>query len=187
MSLKAQQKIESRQRILNVASRLFKKQGYEATGIDQIMSDSGLTAGAFYAHFKSKKDLFRNCLQHSFKHSRGLMLQGLEAYSGAEKNKELFRRYLSALHRDFPEKGCILPSVAAELYRESAAGALIVDYLESWAEFLATNMESDKSDSEKKSQALSMISQAVGSILLSRMVRNHSLSDKILSSWHLPD
>ncbi|MCC2679858.1 MAG: acrR, partial [Pseudobdellovibrio sp.] len=54
-NLKKEQKILSKERILNVASRLFKKNGFTATGIDQIMEEAGLTAGAFYAHFKSKK------------------------------------------------------------------------------------------------------------------------------------
>src|SRR5947207_3023470 len=40
------------------AARLFRLRGYAGTNIDDIMLAAGLTRGAFYAHFKSKDDLF---------------------------------------------------------------------------------------------------------------------------------
>src|SRR6266404_49850 len=40
------------------AARLFRLRGYAGTNIDDIMLAVGLTRGAFYAHFKSKEDLF---------------------------------------------------------------------------------------------------------------------------------
>ena len=74
---KKQQKIESKERILNVASRLFKKNGYTATGIDQIMEEAGLTAGGFYAHFQSKTDLLEQTISHSLKKSRQLLMKDI--------------------------------------------------------------------------------------------------------------
>jgi AcrR family transcriptional regulator len=49
-----------RERILNTASILFHKQGYNNTGINQIIADSGVSKASFYDHFKSKDDL---CLE----------------------------------------------------------------------------------------------------------------------------
>ena len=40
------------------AGRLFRLRGYAGTNIDDIMLAAGLTRGAFYAHFKSKDELF---------------------------------------------------------------------------------------------------------------------------------
>jgi len=48
---------ENRQRILEVAARLFREKGFEGAGVDGIMEEAGLTHGGFYGHFASKADL----------------------------------------------------------------------------------------------------------------------------------
>jgi TetR/AcrR family transcriptional regulator, transcriptional repressor for nem operon len=51
------------ERILQSARRLFVTQGYAATSIDEIMLDCGLTRGGFYAHFRSKSQLYREAMR----------------------------------------------------------------------------------------------------------------------------
>lgn len=46
-----------RDEILEVASRLFYEQGYNQTGIQQIIKEAGSAKGTFYSHFESKEDL----------------------------------------------------------------------------------------------------------------------------------
>src|SRR3954467_2966821 len=52
----------TRQRILEAAGRRFKQDGIDGAGVATVMSDAGLTNGAFYAHFASKEDLVANVL-----------------------------------------------------------------------------------------------------------------------------
>lgn len=170
MSLKAQQKIESKARILNVASRLFKKNGFAATGIDQVMSEAGLTAGAFYAHFKSKNDLLQQALQHSVKNSQQNLFKNTDSFA------VIMNRYVSIVHRDLPEKGCVLPALAAELTRTSDDSKnLISDYIQNWVNEIIPYLQGGKPE------ALKLISNAVGAILLSRMTRS-DLSNEILNA-----
>jgi len=49
---------QTRRQILEQATQLFEKQGYKATHIDEIANKLGLTKGAVFYHFKSKRDLF---------------------------------------------------------------------------------------------------------------------------------
>lgn len=56
-------KARTRQLILQSAARLFLEKGYEATSIEQVMRQCGLTRGGFYAHFKSKSDLYALALR----------------------------------------------------------------------------------------------------------------------------
>ena len=49
---------ETRQRVLEVARRLFAENGYDATTNRAIAEASGLTAGALYHYFESKADLY---------------------------------------------------------------------------------------------------------------------------------
>ena len=48
---------ESRQRLIKCAAELFWKNGYSATGISQILQQTGLPKGSFYFYFKSKDEL----------------------------------------------------------------------------------------------------------------------------------
>lgn len=50
-------KASVRDRILATASNLFYRQGYRATGINQIIAESGVAKASFYDHFPSKEDL----------------------------------------------------------------------------------------------------------------------------------
>lgn len=47
----------TRNRILEVASRLFYMQGYNSTGINQIIDEAKIARGSLYNHFPSKRDL----------------------------------------------------------------------------------------------------------------------------------
>jgi len=53
-----QQAQETRQHILDVALRLFSRQGVSATSLADIAQAAGVTRGAIYWHFKNKSDLF---------------------------------------------------------------------------------------------------------------------------------
>jgi AcrR family transcriptional regulator len=46
-----------RERVLDAAADLFQAHGYAATGIQELFRAAGVTAGAFYHHFESKKQL----------------------------------------------------------------------------------------------------------------------------------
>ena len=46
-----------RDRILRTAMDLFYRQGYTATGINQIIGEAAVARASFYAHFPSKEDL----------------------------------------------------------------------------------------------------------------------------------
>lgn len=48
-----------RDRIIRVASELFYKQGYNSTGINQIIAEADIAIGSLYNHFASKSDLLQ--------------------------------------------------------------------------------------------------------------------------------
>ncbi|MBU7595211.1 TetR/AcrR family transcriptional regulator [Metabacillus halosaccharovorans] len=52
--------------IIEVGMRLFASKGFSATSVQEIASESGISKGAFYLHFKSKDDLLLAILQHHF-------------------------------------------------------------------------------------------------------------------------
>lgn len=49
---------ETRHHILEAATHLFSKTGYDATGVAEICQAAGVSKGAFYHHFPSKQAVF---------------------------------------------------------------------------------------------------------------------------------
>lgn len=52
-----------KERILDTASRLFYHQGFNSTGINQIIAEAGIAIGSLYKHHQSKNDLLYHYLQ----------------------------------------------------------------------------------------------------------------------------
>jgi AcrR family transcriptional regulator len=57
MSSRAVQAEQTRQQILETAQRLFAELGYDATSLQMIADEMGLTKAAVYYHFRAKSDI----------------------------------------------------------------------------------------------------------------------------------
>ncbi|PST83691.1 TetR/AcrR family transcriptional regulator [Pedobacter yulinensis] len=51
------------ERILQTASRLFYQQGYNSTGINQIVAEAEIAIGSLYKHYRSKEELLIRYLE----------------------------------------------------------------------------------------------------------------------------
>ena len=60
MSSRAEQ---TRERLLDAAKTLVMAKGFAGTSIDDVLSQTGLTKGAFFHHFKGKADLARELVK----------------------------------------------------------------------------------------------------------------------------
>ena len=63
-------KSTTRQRLIDTAGRRFYRDGFRNVGIDQILSDVGISKTAFYKHFESKEDLMLAALEE---HNRQML------------------------------------------------------------------------------------------------------------------
>ena len=54
MKVSRQQMAANRERLLDIASRLFRERGFDNVSVAEIMQEAGLTHGGFYGHFASK-------------------------------------------------------------------------------------------------------------------------------------
>jgi AcrR family transcriptional regulator len=57
------EKTASRQRLIEAAVRRFYRDGFRSVGIDQVLTDVGISKTAFYKHFESKEDLMIAALE----------------------------------------------------------------------------------------------------------------------------
>src|ERR1700756_2604897 len=98
---------ETRRRIIDRAGQRLKRDGIDGSGIATLMSDAGLTNGAFYAHFGSKNDLVASVVADQL----GTQAATMKALPpGRDSLEQFIRDSLSADHRDHRAIGC--PSAA---------------------------------------------------------------------------
>ena len=95
--------------ILNSAARHFLEVGFPNASIRQICKAAGVTNGAFYAHFRSKEDLFAQLVEPA--------LQGLQALYERESGQYLNIRsaedILSAFRLTAPSESRIIRYIYA--------------------------------------------------------------------------
>jgi TetR/AcrR family transcriptional regulator, transcriptional repressor for nem operon len=166
----------TRQRIIDVASRQFREQGVAAVGLAGIMSDAGLTNGAFYAHFDSKEDLVREVLSHAGFRNK---LKAAETGAGLQS---AIRGYLSASHRDNPGRGCPTSALVAEIARHPRATRdAFTDKVADVVELIA-GLLPPASEAERRGKAIAIYGLMVGTLQLARAVNDRKLSNEILQS-----
>ncbi|MEJ6472953.1 TetR/AcrR family transcriptional regulator [Pseudoalteromonas piscicida] len=90
-------KNSTRERILESSFRLFAMKGFEGVTIDGLMNNCGLTRGAFYAHFKSKAELYSEALKFRASSTKLANLKP-EGISNKQWLSLLLNAYLSLEH-----------------------------------------------------------------------------------------
>jgi TetR/AcrR family transcriptional regulator, transcriptional repressor for nem operon len=173
-----QHKQATRQRIVEAAGRRFKQDGIDGAGVATLMSDAGLTNGAFYAHFNSKEDLVANVLADQLR-AQG---QSLDAQDSDRAGLEAFiRSYLSPEHRDQFADGCPSAALLDEIGRRpTATKQVFTDELLDIIDDIASRL--DLTDAEAaRTDALTLFGLMVGTLQLARALTDRSLSDRLLA------
>ncbi|WP_296217775.1 TetR/AcrR family transcriptional regulator [Pseudomonas sp. UBA2684] len=168
-------KAQTHQRIIEEASRLFRRDGVGATGLQPLMKTLGLTHGGFYAHFKSKGELVETALRHS---AQQLDAATAEIAAGEAPLAELIRRYLSSAHRASPEEGCPLPTICAELGQRGEASPITDEVINNRLAMLEAGLPGP----DAAEQSVLVLSAMVGALLLSRSVSDPDLADRLLQT-----
>lgn len=172
-------KDQTRQRIIEVASRLFKEQGIDATGLATVMGDAGLTNGAFYAHFASKEALVEAVIADQIR-------QQIESFQDATKDvagvKWIIDTYLSTDHRDHCGTGCPSAALLDEIGRRAASTR------KAYSEGMIQLVDSfqghfpDINTEQTRSRVFAIMSLLIGTLQLARAITDEKMSDFVLES-----
>lgn len=169
----------SHERIVEAASRAIRRDGYEGTGVADIMADAGLTHGGFYAHFASREAMLAEAADRAGADSLATLAQlaskarpgkGLEALVGA---------YLSKAHLETIETGCPLAASGSEVSRQSpevrhAATRRIRELID-----LVARQAPDWGQPAAHEHALVTVATMVGALTLARAVDDPRLSEAL--------
>jgi TetR/AcrR family transcriptional regulator, transcriptional repressor for nem operon len=168
----------TRQRILEAAGRRFKQDGIDGAGVAAVMSDAGLTNGAFYAHFASKEDLVANVLVDQLRVQRERFRATPSDRAGLEA---LIHAYLSPEHRDQCADGCPSAALLDEIVRRPPATRdVFTDEVLATADDIAARLEATEPDAAR-TDALTLLGLLIGTLQLARALNDRDLSDKLLA------
>jgi len=167
----------TRRQIIKVATERFKEDGIAASGLAGIMSEAGLTNGAFYPHFRSKSALVCECFVAALDVQTSQLKQML-VLGGPEAVIDAF---LSAEHRDNLRGGCPSAAMLAEIAREPAETRQA--FAERTSHMLATMSSALRpEDSVSEDALLAVYATLVGALQLARALQGTELSDRVLAS-----
>jgi AcrR family transcriptional regulator len=165
----------TKKRIIDVASKCFRKNGVSATGLAGVMTKSGLTNGAFYAHFESKEALIGEAIlaalteQHSKLTSKGQI-----------DIEEAIRGYLKKSHVTHWDEGCPSAALLPEIGRQSLnIKKTYENQLMFYTKSLASLLPNPQSEETLKI-ATAIFSLMIGTLQIARAVSDPLLADKIL-------
>ena len=168
-------------RILDVAARAIRRNGYSGTGVAAVMKEAGLTHGGFYGHFASKEDLMAEACERALMHSGERWHQRAES-DPCDPIGALARGYLTAKHRDNPGSGCLIAAVGSDAARHGpGVRHAITEWLRFSFDFVARWMPG-RSAAARRQKAITAYASWVGAMVLARAVDDKRLSQEILDS-----
>jgi TetR/AcrR family transcriptional repressor of nem operon len=182
MRYSKEHKQETHARIVRKAAVRLREKGAHGIGVADLMKEAGLTHGGFYAHFDSREALvieaFAYAMDRSIAHWRKMAAQ-----TPPEKRLEtVVDSYLTSVHRDDPGHGCALPTLGAEIARESPktrkAFAVKLDQM---IGMLADQIEGVPPKAARK-QAVATLATMMGTIVLARIAGSGEFSDAVLGA-----
>lgn len=172
-------KEQTRLRIVQTAAERFREQGISAMGLKAVLSDAGLTNGAFYNHFHSKDDLARETITVSLASRTALLQAAIDNGGGVEA---VIRNYFTPRHRDNPGTGCPSAALASEVARQpDQVREAFASGFERFIDLMASQWP-ELPESESRARAMSIYSLMVGGMQLARATPDETVSAQILDN-----
>ena len=181
MKVSREQAAQNRERIVQVAAKLFRERGFDGIGVADLMKAAGLTHGGFYGHFGSKEDLAAEASDRALKDIQQYWA-GVADKNPDEAFSTIVNRYLSEGHRDTPGKGCLVAALGSDLGRQARpVRRVVTDGIQAFIGQLM-QLVPGKSKPARRRQALTDFAAMVGAVTIARAVDDPALSKDVLDA-----
>ena len=182
MRYSKEHKQETHARIVKKASVRLREKGAHGIGVADLMKEAGLTHGGFYAHFDSREALVIEAFAYAMDRSNERWRKVAEQTPPEKRLATIVETYLTPLHRDDPGHGCAVPTLGAEIARESPkTRKAFAAKLEQMIDMMADQILDVPRKSARK-QAMAALATMMGTLVLSRIAGTGEFSDEILAS-----
>ena len=182
MRYSREHKLETHARIVKKASVRLRVKGAHGIGVADLMKEAGLTHGGFYAHFDLREALVIEAFGHAMDRGTERWRKLAEQTPPEKRLAAIVESYLTAAHRDDPGHGCTIPTLGAEIARESPkTRKAFAAKLERMIEMLADQIPEVPRKAARK-QAMAAIATMMGTLVMARIAGNGEFSDEILGA-----
>jgi len=169
-----QHKEASRSRLLKQGGGHAKQHGFTGSGVDALAAAAGLTAGSLYKHFGGKSQLFAAIVRSELE--RSAVTFGDTTSLDRAKLARALDRYLSMVHVDHPEQGCMLPVLTAEVAR---ADDTVRAEFETGVNGIHAALEQVTGS---RDEAWALLAQIVGAVMLARAMPDEQTRRRLLDA-----
>ncbi len=107
--------MNARSRIVETASRLFYTQGYNSTGINQVIAEAEVAKASLYQYFPSKEDLLIEYLKETAATTNDMLRAVCDKYKTPRDKVVGLFDFLLQFMKKSAFNGCNFLNVAAEL------------------------------------------------------------------------
>jgi TetR/AcrR family transcriptional repressor of nem operon len=171
---------ENRDRVITVASRLFREHGFDGIGLKDLMKGAGLTQGGFYKQFASKDDLAALASRRALESATRRWSEA--AASGSDPLQAVIGFYLSNDHTGEKAEGCPLVALGSDAARQSAdVKRPFEDGIRAHFAVL-DEMMGKETEADTSASAMAILALMVGAVTLARIIDDKSLSGSVLEA-----
>src|SRR6267154_4911066 len=182
MRYSKEHKQETHARIVKKASVRLREKGAHGIGVADLMKEAGLTHGGFYAHFDSREALVIEAFAYAMDRSTERWRKIAEQTAPEKRLATIVESYLTPVHRDDPGHGCAVPTLGAEIARESAkTRKAFAAKLEQMIDIMADQILDVPRKAARK-RAIAALTTMMGTLVLSRIAGSGEFSDEILGA-----
>lgn len=181
MKVSREQSAENRRALVLAARRLFRQRGFASVTVSDIAREAGLTHGAFYSHFETKRQIeaeaIASMIAKAAEDWRAVVAANPEAPLPA-----IIEGYLAFDHTSEGDVGCAFAALGSDLaraeddVRQSAARALPLQ-LE-----LLESLFPDEPADERRSRALAVYAGLVGAATLAKAIADGDLVEDLIAA-----
>ena len=186
-----QKGIQTRDLILTQATELFRRQGFGATSIQDLLKSTGVNRGSLYFHFPGKDDLAVAVLEQHRDEFLAFVASSLKGDSPGRRLDRFFREALKTQRENGFVGGCFWGNTALEMAdRESDPRYLEIvrDVFRQWKAMLTGVLKEAQKTGEVQSRlsaadlATHIIASLEGGIMLARLQKKAPPLQKSLDS-----
>jgi TetR/AcrR family transcriptional repressor of nem operon len=182
MRYSREHKLETHARIVKKAAVRLREKGAHGVGVADLMKEAGLTHGGFYAHFDSREALVIEAFTYAMDRAIERWKKVAEQTPPDKRLATIVESYLTPTHRDDPGNGCAIPTLGAEIARESPkTRKAFAAKLEQMIDLMADQMV-DLPRKAARKQATATLATMMGTMVMSRIAGTGEFSDDILGA-----
>jgi TetR/AcrR family transcriptional regulator, lmrAB and yxaGH operons repressor len=173
---------DARQKALATAERLFRSQGYAATGLAQIINESGSPKGSFYFHFPGGKDQLAAETIAAFKEQGLALIAQVAAETPGDPSRFvalLCATFAAEMRTSAYALGCVLQNIASEKAPvDPVLTPILADGLSAWVAAVARHFASC-GVSGSNDVALALVAALEGARTLARSTSSDTVFDAV--------